>query len=117
MIDAGLPLKPLLIRPEGFFDKVTEFFGYADIDFESAEFSRSFFVKSLDKKWAFDVISQKTMEFMLAQPRFTMYFGNPSITVCRNKRLGVKDIETAWGLIAGILDRLPQYLLREFKRG
>ena len=41
-----LPLEPLLIRPEGVFDKVAEFFGADDIDFESAEFSRQFFVKS-----------------------------------------------------------------------
>ena len=68
VVDAGLPLKPLFIRPEGFFDKVTEFVGFDDIDFESAEFSQKFCVKSPDRRWAYDVLHQKTMELMLAYP-------------------------------------------------
>ena len=42
VLSSAVPLKPLFIRPEGFFDKVTEFFGFDDIDFESAAFSRKF---------------------------------------------------------------------------
>ncbi|MBN1942879.1 MAG: hypothetical protein JW849_06250, partial [Phycisphaerae bacterium] len=38
LLSSNVPLKELFIRPEGFFDKITEFFGYDDIDFESAEF-------------------------------------------------------------------------------
>lgn len=56
ILESDLPLKPLFIRPEGFFDKVTEFFGFDDIDFESAEFSRKFYVKAEDRRWAYDVI-------------------------------------------------------------
>ena len=74
VVDAGLPLKPLFIRPEGLLDKVTEFVGIDDIDFESAEFSQKFFVKSPDRRWAYDVLHQKTMELMLAYPRFHIDF-------------------------------------------
>ena len=58
LVKSPLPLQPLYIRRENIFDKVTEFFGLDDIDFESAEFSRKFFVKAPDKKWAYDVIHQ-----------------------------------------------------------
>jgi len=53
IISTGLPLKPLSIRRETFFDKVGAFLGCEDINFESAEFSRAFFVKSPDRRWAF----------------------------------------------------------------
>jgi hypothetical protein len=60
---AGVP--DLLIRREGLFDKLAGAFGFDDIDFESAEFSRKFHVKSPDKKFAFGVIDARMMEFLL----------------------------------------------------
>jgi len=41
----------LQISPENFFDKIASGFGFGDIDFESAEFSRKFKVHSDDKKF------------------------------------------------------------------
>lgn len=115
VIDSGLFLKSLFIRPEGFFDKVTEFMGWDDIDFESSEFSRKFYVKAPDKKWAFDVIHQATMEFMLSMPQYHLEFEGRHVIAWRKECFGVSDFETAMALIAGILDRLPEYLLRELK--
>jgi hypothetical protein len=60
IVATGLPLKPLVIREEGFFDKVGAFLGFDDINFESTEFSREFYVKSPDRRWAFDVIHQRS---------------------------------------------------------
>jgi len=57
----------LVIRREGFFDKVAGVFGFDDIDFESAEFSKKFYVKSDDKRFAFDVVHARMMEFLLAE--------------------------------------------------
>lgn len=61
---ANLP--ELTIRHEGFFDKVAGFFGFDDIDFESAEFSDRFSVKGSDKKFAYDVIDPRMMQFLLS---------------------------------------------------
>jgi hypothetical protein len=60
----GLP--DLFIRREGIFDAVKRAFGFDDIDFESAEFSKRFYVKSSDKRFAYDVIHPAMMEYMLA---------------------------------------------------
>lgn len=57
----------LLIRPEGIFDKIAAAFGFDDIDFESAEFSRSFLVKSDNRRFAYDVLHPQMMELLLAQ--------------------------------------------------
>lgn len=56
----------LTIRREGVFDKLAGAFGFDDIDFESEEFSRRFHVKSGDKRFAYDVLHPRMMEFMLA---------------------------------------------------
>jgi hypothetical protein len=55
----------LAVRQEGLFDKLAAWMGFDDIDFESAEFSRRFHVKSDDKRFAYDVIDARMMEFLL----------------------------------------------------
>jgi hypothetical protein len=55
----------LFIRREGFFDKIAGFLGFDDIDLESAEFSDRFKVKSPDKRFAYDVLHPRMMEFLL----------------------------------------------------
>jgi len=55
----------LLIRPEGMLDKLAGVFGFDDIDFESEEFSRRFHVQSSDRRFAYDVIHPRMMEFLL----------------------------------------------------
>ncbi len=116
VLDSGLPLKQLLIRPENFLDKIGEFFGMDDIDFESAQFSREFYVKADDRKFAFDVIHQATMEFLLESPRYTLEMAGPRIIAWRGDAvLDPAEFEQALALILGVVQRLPNYLLREWK--
>lgn len=115
VIDAGLPLKPLFIRDENFFDKVADFFGFDDIDFESSEFSKKFYVKSPDRKWAYDVLHQETMEFLLGSPRFYLEFHGKHVIAYRKNTFTVKDFEAAIQVITGILNRLPKSLVQELK--
>lgn len=115
MINIGLPLKSLYIRKETFLDKVTEFVGFDDIDFESAEFSREFYVKSPDKRWAYDVLHQKTMEYLLSAPRFTLDFQGPYIMAYRDATFSIPDFEDAFSVLKEIYTLFPEYLLRELK--
>jgi hypothetical protein len=113
LLGSDVPLKPLRIRPEHFFDKIGEFFGLDDIDFESSEFSRSFHVKSPDKRWAFDVLHQRTMEFLLGAPRFSIQFSDDCVLVWRGRIFSPETFDEAIGVGEGILDRIPGYVTRE----
>jgi len=115
MVNTGLPLKQLFIRTEHFFDKVTEFVGFDDIDFESVEFSREFYVKSPDKKWAYDVLHQKSMEYLLHAPRYTLDFQEPYVMAYRNRKFEIAEFDEAFTVIKDLLDLLPDYLMRELK--
>ncbi|MCK5558540.1 MAG: hypothetical protein KAJ01_09180 [Candidatus Hydrogenedentes bacterium] len=108
-------LKPLFIRPEHFFDRVTEFFGFDDIDFESAEFSRKFYVKAKDRRWAYDVIHTRTMQFLLDMPQFTIQFDPLHVIAHRSSKFKTSEFEAAVKLILGILDRFPKYLVEQLK--
>ncbi|MDA1213416.1 MAG: hypothetical protein O2955_12945 [Planctomycetota bacterium] len=115
VVDTGFPLKPLFIRNETIFDKVGEFFGFDDIDFELAEFSREFMVKSPDRRWAFDVLHQESMEFLLASPRFTLDMQNRRVLAYRSGTLSVAELEQGLDVVTGLIDRLPDSVVRELK--
>jgi hypothetical protein len=115
IVNSRLPLRELAIREEGVFDKVTEFLGLDDIDFELQEFSDKFYVKAADRRWAFDVLHQETMEFLLSMPTFSIEIRGPYVMAYRSSRFGTGEFGDALGVINGIIDRLPEYLLRELK--
>jgi hypothetical protein len=115
IVQSPLALKPLYIRPENVFDKVADFFGLDDIDFESAEFSRKFFVKAPEKRWAYHVIHQQMMAFLLEAPSFHIQFDASDIMVWRSRRLSVEDFHEAFALIQGILERLPEYVKKQLR--
>ena len=117
VLGSPVPLKPLYIRREGFFDKITEFFGLDDIDFESAEFSRKFYVKAQDKRWAYDVIHQRMMEYLLLAPEFTLQFDFGAVIAWRDQLFGVDKFESAAELIRGMYDRLPDYVVKQQTQG
>ncbi|MEM8757281.1 MAG: hypothetical protein AAGF47_05820 [Planctomycetota bacterium] len=79
----------LLIRPESVFDKIGAAIGFEDIDFESAEFSKKFLVKSPDKRFAYDVITPNMMEMLLAE-------GKPPIIDLERGMLLLTDGRRRW---------------------
>lgn len=113
MLSSNVLLKELFIRPEGFFDKVTEFFGYDDIDFESAEFSSKFYVKAPDKRWAYDVLHARTIEFLLNQPKFTIQFTTDCAMARLQRKFRPEQFLSAAEVLRGILDGLPNYVLEQ----
>lgn len=125
VVETDLNLKPLFIRKETTFDKVKEAVGFSDINFESTEFSKQFYVTSPDKKWAYDVLHQETIEFLLSAPRFTLEFYDHQVIAYREDTASIvefgwgtlssNDFEDAIKVITGVLDRLPASLVQELK--
>ncbi|GIK17906.1 MAG: hypothetical protein DYG93_08205 [Leptolyngbya sp. PLA2] len=78
----------LLIRREGVFDKLAGAFGFPDINFESSEFSRRFHVRCRDRKFAYDVVTPRMMEFLLAT--------DPGVIDIERARLCMTDGTRRW---------------------
>ena len=100
----------LTIRRENFFTKVAEVFGYQDIKFESAEFSRAFCVRSPDKKFAYDVCNAKMMEYLLANRDLSVEIESQALALAFNNCLSVEQIEFNLQRLVEIRSRLPEYL-------
>ena len=100
----------LTVRHEGFFTKIAEAFGYSDINFESAEFSKTFCVRSPDKKFAYDVCNAQMMEYLLANRDVSLELENNALALAFNTRLSVEEIESNLQRLVEIRSRLPEYL-------
>ena len=88
-------------------------FGYQDIEFESAEFSKTFNVRSPDKKFAYDVCNGKMMEYLLANRDLSIEIENEVIALAFSTRLSVEQFEFNLRRLVEIRSRLPEYLFAQ----
>lgn len=107
----GVPA--LLIRPEGVFDKIASAIGFDDIDFESEEFSRRFYVKSSDRRFAYDVIHARMMRFLLDTCKHTVDIehGRCCISDGRSK-WSPEQFRARAQWVHAFLERWPDHLTR-----
>jgi len=108
LLPASFP--ELIIAREGLFSKIAQAFGYDDIDFESAEFSRTFCVRSKDKRFAYDVCHVQMMEYLLANRDLSLEIEGPALALAFNARLAAPEIEANLQRLLEIRSRLPEYL-------
>ncbi|MGA2788387.1 MAG: DUF3137 domain-containing protein [Verrucomicrobiota bacterium] len=101
----------LTIRRENFLIKIAEAFGYQDIHFESAEFSKTFCVRSPDKKFAYDICNAKMMEYLLANRDLSIEIENQALALAFDRCLAADQIEANLQRLVEIRSRLPEYLL------
>ncbi len=109
MLQPGFPLKPLAIREEHGFDRLTAALGWDDIDFESAGFSAKYHVSSPDRRWAFDVITPRTMAFLLDRNAGAMRMDHIRLMLSLEQVGDPSEILPACATGAGLLDGIPDY--------
>lgn len=106
----------VIVRPEGVLDRLAAAAGFADINFESAEFSRSFHVKSKDRRFAYDLIDARMMEFLLRT--------RPPLVEIERGRILVTDGKRRWDgpgfarhlrWVENFLDHWPRHLVEQLQ--
>lgn len=106
-------LSRMRIRPEGFFDKLAGLVGFDDIDFESEEFSRRFHISSDDRKFTYDLIHPKMMEYLLGAPAANWQLGSRIVMITRSGRYKANELTGLMALIDGFVERIPNYLRQD----
>ena len=119
LIEAPIPFKDLLIRPETFGDQIGEFFGADDIDFESDEFSRKFRVKCSDRRFAYDVLHTRAMKFLLGHKPLAIEARGRAVLLryAKEQLLPIPHGVAALLETGGeFIELLPEYVLKERSR-
>jgi len=114
LVETGLNLRELSIRPSnGTWRSIGDFFGNSGVQFELGAFNQEFFVDAADPRWAYNILPQSTLEYLLNAPRYEVDVGSKSLLAQRSKLLDPPQCLEALELMIGILKRIPQDVLRE----
>ncbi|MEI6916663.1 MAG: hypothetical protein WCL39_16120 [Armatimonadota bacterium] len=116
--DTKCLFKELHIKPEGFFDRIGDALGFADIDFESDEFSRAYCVKGPDKKFAYDMIHPRMMELLMVDRRWSMEFkANCVMLVLGTSNFTPDQIKDGIARVRQMMSLIPDYLKQQIAIG
>lgn len=111
------PWPHLSITPETFGHKLFDAFGGEDIDFESDEFSRRFWVRADDRKFAYDVITPRMMEFLM-EPGWTHWRFQGSVAcLWKRGRLGLHEIAPTLDRLVAFLEQVPDHVNGRLEAG
>jgi hypothetical protein len=110
VIETDFQLKPMIIHTENIINKIAEYTRLHDINFESMEFNNKFHVKASDRRWAYDVVNQATMELLLNHCRFNIELNGNYVIAYRDDLFSPGYFEEALQLLTGIVDNLPKPL-------
>ena len=103
----------LVIRREGLFDKLAGFVGFDDIDFESDEFSRKFFVKSKDRRFAYDIVHPRMMKFLLDCDNYQVELDGKQIQFKKQKRFKTQDFQQSLDNVVQFFQHIPKHIIKQ----
>ncbi len=114
----GARLPGVALRAEGLFDKLAGAIGFEDIDFESAEFSRRYHVGGTDRRFVYDLLHPRMIDWMLDDPPPQFELSAGVLLLVSNggsRRWEPMEFRAATNWAAGFLARWPDYLVRDLK--
>jgi hypothetical protein len=102
-VQLAAPMPPLSVTPE---HVVSRLLGGHDIELESEDFNRRFRVKAQVPKFAYDVLTARTMEMLLARPPMSWHFEGRWLVCFAHGDLTatvlLSQLDTAKRIVAGI---------------
>ena len=101
----------LTISRENFFSKIGQAIGFDDIDFESAEFSSAFAVRSASKKFAYDICHPRMMEYLLDNKDLSIEMEANCLSLFFGRRLAPENIKTNLDRLIALREMIPEYVL------
>ena len=103
-------LGKIIIRPEGFFDKLSALIGFNDIDLDFREFNKKFYVKSPDKKYAYDLLHVRAMEHLLEHSGITVETGGRSYLFYYDGKMNLREVPDFLDTGIEFAELLPGFL-------
>lgn len=112
-VDAGAVFPDLSVTPEGFFSRIVGRLTNRDIELESEQFNRAFTVTCSDRKFAFDVLHPRMMEFLLGHTDASFRFDRRYVLSVQNGSGSIADLDAALALVDAVLDQVPEFVWRQ----
>lgn len=112
-LSLGADLPALSVSPEGFFGRLVGRITGSDIELESEDFNRAFTVTCPDRKFAFDVLHQRTMEFLLQHRQTAWRFERGMLLMAERGTHSPDQVLARLGFMTALLGHVPEFVWRE----
>jgi Protein of unknown function (DUF3137) len=107
-------LPTLQVTPEGAFRRLAGAIGLMrDIELESEDFNRRFTVRSQDPKFASDVLTPRTMEYLLSGPVVAWRIEGTAMLRWESGRLDPAAIVEATSVLDRVADGIPAFVWKD----
>jgi hypothetical protein len=104
----------LMILPKGTCPQGPLAAGTRQIEFESSDFNRRFYVTGQDRRLAYDVVTPEMMEFLLAHDeRLCLELSGSYLTAYEGHEWTPDQFEAALAMAEGFLDRVPEFVYKD----
>lgn len=112
-VEVPLRMTEVRIRQEHFFDKIAAAVGFEDIDFELAEFSKRYYVAAADRKFAYDLIHARAIEYLLEHPDYCWEFEGSTIAMYQSSCFKPEQIRPAIEAAVGFIRLIPEFVWQD----
>jgi hypothetical protein len=111
----GLPcvLPELEVSPEGVLSRIGQALGFDDIELESEDFNRRFKVRCPDRKLATDVLTPRTMQWLLNAGKISFRFAGTDVVSAHSGALQPADLLNRTAVLAGVVDGVPAFVWKD----
>ena len=113
-LQVGADVPTLEVTPEGLFSRAVGKLFNTDITFESEEFNRAFTVESPDRKFAYDMLHPRLMEYLLTVRHVAWKTMNGHILTIEQGKHSPDEIEPRVQVLDTILDMVPDFLRQQY---
>lgn len=100
----------LTLRRERLHHKLFDALGGEDIDVESDAFSRRFWVRGPDRRFAYDVLHPRMMEYLMPLDRYLWQWRGEDLVLVQGGAVEPRHVEAMLGAGAGMVALLPRHL-------
>lgn len=117
IVELPVALPTVDIVPEGAFDRLAKRLGGRDIDFESAEFNRSWRVKSHDARYAHALLHPRMLHRLNSDDARgnAIRFEERAVMMWTAERQGTDTLARRLGVLTALAKLVPPHLEREYR--
>lgn len=100
----------LTVGREGVFSSIARKIGVKDIELESDDFNREYKVKCDDRKFAYDVLHPRFMQWMLSTQADMFTISGQYLARASSMRLKEEYVDQQIAYLDAIVDRIPSFV-------
>ncbi|MBS1725118.1 MAG: hypothetical protein JST51_00240 [Armatimonadetes bacterium] len=104
-----MQLPTMQLRPETNMDSLGKKLGIREMEVESEEFNRRYFIKTSDEKMSLDLLHPTAIETLLRQPALDWQMNGPFVMLHLLGHISADDYEGLMGCLKQFLDKIPEY--------